>query len=215
MKHLIPAVLASLLLVPAAFAQNNRAFDITANAVWLDPTGGGTFEDLDDPAELDIETDLGPGLAVNVFFSDRISIEFAGASIEPETNITRRRAIGGSGPGGNLNIIPLTAVVQFHFAPNGFIDPYIGGGAAYVLYDFSESQGVHNIDEIDFDDDLGFAVNAGLGIRLSNRLGLTIDAKYVPIESNARAVIINSNEESEGRFDVSPVMFSAGLSLRF
>lgn len=213
MRYLFPAVLASLLLVSNASAQ--RSFDLTANAVWYDPTGGGTFEDLADPAELDIEADLGYGLAANIFFGDRISAEFAVARVESETEVTRRRAVAGSGPGGTLTFQPVTAVLQFHFAPNGFIDPYVGAGAAYVLYDFSESQGVHNLDEIDLKDDVGLAINAGLGIRLGQRFAINIDGKYVPIESDATAVVIGSNNVRSGQVEVSPIIISAGLSLRF
>ena len=213
MKWLIPAVLASLLLVPSAFAQS-RSFDLTANYVWLDPTGGGTFEDLADPAELDIDADGGYGLAANIFFGERLSAEFAVARIEPETNV-RRRSVGATAPGGNLQITPVTAVLQFHLAPNGFLDPYIGAGAAYMIYDFSESQGVHNLDQIDFGDDVGLAVNAGLGIRITPRFAINIDGKYIPIESSATAVVVGSNQERVGEFDVSPIIISAGLSLRF
>lgn len=214
MKHIIPAALAFLLLVPTAAAQS-RSFDLTGNVVWLDATGGGTFDDLADPAEIDIEADIGYGLAANIFFGDRISAEFAVSRIEPETNVTRRRAVAGSGPGGNLSIMPVTAVLQFHFAPNGFIDPYVGAGAAYVIYDFSASQGVHNLNRIDFEDDVGLAVNAGLGIRLGQRFGINLDAKYVPIETNATAVVVDTNEQRSGEFNISPIILSAGLSLRF
>jgi outer membrane protein len=212
MKQLIPAVLASLLLVPAAFAQD-RSFDLTANVVWLDPTGGGTFEDLADPSDLEFESEIGYGLAANVFFGGRLSTEFAIARVQPDTTITRRRPIGGTGSG-NLQITPVTAVLQFHFAPNGFIDPYVGAGAAYVLYEF-DVQGISNLDQIDFDDDIGLAVNAGLGIRLGNRFGINIDGKYVPIESSATAIVVGTNEERSGEFEVSPIIISAGLSLRF
>lgn len=191
-----------------------RNIDLTGSYVWMDPTGGGAFEDLADPADIEIEADAGFGVSANFFFSNRVSAEFAVAQVESESDV-RRRAVGAGGPGGNLKMMPVTAVLQYHFAPDSFIDPYIGGGAAYVLYDFSESTGVHGIDEIDFDDDIGFAVNAGVGIRLGNRFGLTIDGKYVPLESNARAVIISADEESEGRIDVSPIIISAGVTLRF
>jgi outer membrane protein len=210
MKYTVVAVAALLLSLPAVAQQ--RSFELTGNVVFLDPTGGGTFEDLSDPAEIDFEGDMGFGLAANIFLGNRISAEFAIARVEAETNI-RRRAVGGAG--GNLEFTPLTAVLQFHLAPNAFIDPYIGGGAAYMLYDFSESQGVHGIDQIDFEDDIGFAVNAGVGIRLGDRFGLTLDAKYVPIETNAQAVIVTGNQDSEARIDVSPIILSGGLTLRF
>jgi outer membrane protein len=190
-----------------------RSFDLTGNVVWLDPTGGGTFEDLSDPAEIEIDSDVGYGVAANIFFG-RFSTEFAISRIEPETSV-RRRAVGSTGPGGNLEIMPVTAVLQFHLAPDGFIDPYIGAGAAYMIYDFSESEGVNGLDQIDFDDDVGLAVNAGVGIRLGNRFGINLDAKYVPIESSATAVVVTGGPESETKIDVSPIILSAGLSLRF
>jgi outer membrane protein len=211
MRYVVAALLALLCSAPA-FAQ--RSFDLTGNVVWLDPTGGGTFGDLFDPAALELDADVGYGLAANIFFSNRLSAEFAIARVEPET-IIRRRAVGSVGSGGNLEITPLTAVVQYHFAPNATIDPYIGAGAAYMIFDFSESQGVTGIDQIDFDDDVGLAVNAGLGIKLGGRLGLNLDAKYVPLESNATALIVLTNEESVTRVNVSPIILSAGLSLRF
>ena len=213
MKHILTALIAFLFIVPSAFAQS-RSFDITANAVWLDPTGGGEFEDLSDPADIDIDADLGYGVAANIFFSDRLSAEFAIAQIEPETTF-RRRLVGGPAPAGDLQIMPVTAVLQFHFAPEGFIDPYIGAGAAYVVYDFSPSEGVRTIDQIDFDDDVGLAVNAGLGIRLGANFAINVDAKYVPIETDATAVVVGTSGETTGRFNVSPIILSAGLSLRF
>jgi outer membrane protein len=211
MRYAVAAVLALLCSVPV-FAQ--RSFDLTGNVVWLDPTGGGTFGDLFDPVDLDVDSDMGYGIAANVFFSDHLSAEFAVARVDNETNV-RRRATGAAAAGGNLEMTPLTAVLQYHFAPNAAIDPYLGAGGAYMLFDFSEGQGITGVNQIDVDDDIGFAVNAGIGIKLGGRLGLNVDAKYVPVESSARAIIVSSGEDSVTRIDVSPIIISAGLSLRF
>jgi hypothetical protein len=45
----------------------------------------------------------------------------------------------------------------------------------------------------------------GLGIRISDNFGITLDAKYVPLESSARAV----------RTAGQPCDSLAGVSLRF
>lgn len=209
MRYLASAVFALLFVFPA-FAQN-RAFDLTGNVVWFDSSGGGEFEDLADPTTIEFEGTRGYGLAANVFFGNRISTEFAIARIDAEAT-TRRRAV--TSPGGNIDIMPVTAVLQFHFAPNAVIDPYVGAGVAYVLFDDVDANGVNNIDRIDFDDDYGVAVNAGLGIRLGNNFGLTVDGKYIPLESSARAVFVGGGE-SEAQFDMNPIILSAGLSLRF
>lgn len=211
MRYVIPALFALLLVTPAV--AQDRFFDITANAVWLDSTGAGSFEDLGDPTDIEFDGQLGYGLAANIFFSNRISVEFAISRIDSEAQVRRRRVVGPA-VSRNLEIMPVTAVLQFHFAPRGFIDPYIGAGAAYVLFDDIEANGIGNLDRIDFDDDVGLVVNAGIGIRLGNRFGITLDGKYVPLESSARAVVIGGGE-TEGRVDINPIILSAGLTLRF
>jgi outer membrane protein W len=208
MRYAVAAVLALFLSTPV-FAQ--RSFDVTVNYVWLDATGAGEFEDIDE-TEFDFDdAATGFGAAANVFFGDRISAEFAIANVSAEAS-ARRRAVGGGTA--DVDIMPVTAVLQFHFAPNGFIDPYVGAGAAYVLFDDFESQGVSNLDRIDLQDDVGLAINAGLGFRLGGRFGAVIDAKYIPLEANATAVNV-TGPETEGRFDISPIIISAGVSLRF
>jgi outer membrane protein len=208
MRYLASAVLALLVVLPAA--AQNRFFDLTASAVWVDPTGDSSFDDLSDPASIDFDADTGYGAAVNFFVSDRISIELAASKTSPEGTI-RRRALGGGTT--SVDIVPITGVVQFHFAPNSFIDPYIGAGAAYML--LGDVDGADDIQAIDAKDDVGLAVNAGLAIKLGDRVAIVADGKYVPIESDATARIVGSNNESQGTIDVSPIILSAGIQLRF
>lgn len=210
MRYLFSAVAALFLSFP--LVAQERFFDLTGNFVWADATGNGSFEDLQDPADIEFDPSTGYGIAANIFFGERVSAEFAVSRIKPETTLNRRRAAFATE--GDIEMMPVTAVLQYHFAPNGFIDPYIGGGAAYVIFDDIDENGLEGIQSIDFEDDVGFAVNAGLGIRVTERLGITIDGKYVPLESNARAVVIGG-DASEGRVDISPIIISAGLSLRF
>ena len=210
MRYVVTALLALALTVPV-FAQH-RSFDLTANAVWVDPTNSGSFEDLADPTTIDFDGNVGYGAAANVFFSDRLSVEFAISRVDTDTTV-RRRAV--TTPGGNLEMMPVTGVLQFHFAPNGVIDPYLGAGAAYVLFDDVADNGVSGLEKIDFEDDAGLAINAGIGIRLGQRFGIVLDGKYVPLESNAKAVVLGTGQTSEGKVDISPIILSGGLSLRF
>jgi len=85
----------------------------------------------------------------------------------------RQRAVANGNT--QAEMMPVTAVLQFHFAPNGRFDPYFGAGAAYVLIDDVDTPDeLNNIDfeRLDFDDDVGLALNAGLGIRLTDNPGL-------------------------------------------
>lgn len=212
MRTTIHAVLALALLLPLSASAQGRFFDLSANAVWVDPSNNGSFSDLADPATIDFDGDVGYGASANIFFSDRFSVEFAISRVSTGTTV-RRRAV--ANPGGDLEMMPVTGVVQWHLIPNGFLDPYVGAGAAYVLFDDIRDNGVSGIERINFQDDAGLALNAGVGIRLGNRFGIVVDGKYVPLESNARATVLGSGQTSESKVDISPIILSAGISLRF
>ncbi|MFP5245329.1 MAG: OmpW/AlkL family protein [Thermoanaerobaculia bacterium] len=216
MKRAVPfslAVLLVLLAVPAV--AQDRAFDLTLYAAWVDTSSEGTFDDtIASPVDVSFDGTLGYGIAANVFFGNRLSTEFAIVRVESDVNF-RRRAVGNTAAT-QAELMPITAVLQFHLIPGGRIDPYIGAGAAYVLIDDVDSPDeLGNIDfeSLDFDDDVGLALNAGLGIAITNNFGITLDAKYVPLESAATAVRTTGNEAV--RFDINPVILSAGVSLRF
>jgi outer membrane protein len=215
MKHAVPFTLAVLLLAAAVpmYAQS-RAFDLTAYAAWVDTSSEGTFDDTTaNPIDVNFDGTLGYGIGANIFFGERISTEFAIVRVNTDVNFRQRAVANGNT---QAEMMPITAVLQFHLAPHGRFDPYVGAGAAYVLIDDVDTPDeLNNLDfeRIDFKDDVGLALNAGLGVRLTNNLGLTLDAKYVPLESSARAVRTTGNQDV--KFDINPVILSAGLSLRF
>jgi outer membrane protein len=216
MKRAIPITLAVLLLSAVPLSAQSRSFDLTGYASWVDTSSEGTFDDTtSNPVDINFDGTLGYGVAANVFFGDHISTEFAIVRVNSDVSF-RRRAVGGTNGSTQAEMMPITAVLQFHLAPNGRFDPYVGAGAAYVLIDDVDTPSeLNNLDfeKLDFKDDVGLALNAGLGIRLTNNLGLTLDAKYVPLESSAKAVRTTGAETV--KFDINPVILSAGLSLRF
>ena len=215
MKRAVPITLILLLVAAVPMSAQSRGFDLTGYVSWVDTSSEGTFDETtSNPVDVNFDGTLGYGLAANVFFSDRISAELAIVRVDSDVTF-RQRAV--NNPGDTQGeLMPITAVLQFHLAPNGRFDPYIGAGAAYVLIDDVDSPDeLNNLDfeSIDFDDDVGLALNAGLGIKLTNNLGLTLDAKYVPLESSARAV--RTSGTTDVKFDINPVILSGGLSLRF
>jgi outer membrane protein len=215
MKHAVPFTLAVLLLAAAVpMSAQGRSFDLTGYAAWVDTSSEGTFDDTTaNPVDVNFDGTLGYGLGANIFFGDHISTEFAIVRVNSDVNFRQRAVANGNT---QAEMMPITAVLQFHLAPNARFDPYIGAGAAYVLIDDVDTPDeLNNLDfeRLDFKDDVGLALNAGLGVRLTNNLGLTLDAKYVPLESSATAVRTTGN--TDVKFDINPVILSAGLSLRF
>lgn len=212
MKPLFAFAALLLLLAPPAFA--DRTVDLTGFVTWVDPNSEGTFDSPDDQIDVDLGDEMGYGASVNIFWTDRISTEFAVSQIDSSFGLNaRQRAV--NVVGSNIDMIPVTGVLQFHFAPNGVIDPYIGAGAAYIVFGDVTGDNAGNlaIDDID-SDDLGLVINAGLGIRLGERFGLVGDVKYVPVGSSARGVL-NDDNGTETNIEINPIIVSAGLQIRF
>ena len=215
-RTLVTFALMSVLAVPAFAA--DRFFELTGAAVWVDPSSSGTFNSTNpnQPFDISFHGKLGYGIAANIFFAHAMSLQLAGSEVQPEATF-RVRPSGTTTTGSKLKMIPLTAVLQFHLIPNGRIDPYIGAGAAYVLFDKLDnavdvgSLGVHRIN---FKDDVGLALNAGLDIGLTRNFGITVDGKYVPLKSSATAVFV-TGPDTTTKVKINPVIFSAGLTLRF
>ncbi len=215
-RTLVTFALMAVLAVPAFAA--DRFFELTGAAVWVDPNSSGTFNSANpnQPFDISFHGKLGYGIAANIFFANAISLQLAGAEVKPEATI-RFRPSGGTSTGSGLKMIPLTAVLQFHLIPNGSIDPYVGAGAAYVLFDkLDKASDVGNlgVNRIDFKDDVGLALNAGIDIGLTKNFGVTVDGKYVPVKSSATAVYV-TGPNTTTKVKINPVIFSAGLTLRF
>ena len=213
MKSLLLSLALVLVVAFPAFA--DRSVDITGFVTWVDPNSEGTFDAPEDEIDVELGDEMGFGAAVNIFWGERISTELAVSQVDsPFVLSPRARLINVSEA--EVNMIPITAVLQFHFIPEGIIDPYIGAGAAYIVFGGDvrdDDAGNLALDDIE-GDDLGLVLNGGLSLRLGSNFAIVGDVKYVPTGSAARAVL-NNDEGTETDVEVSPIIVSAGLSLRF
>ena len=214
MKRL--SLLFCIFLIATPTFAATRFFDLTGWASWVKPQSSDTFNSTNPNRPFDINFDgkLGYGAGVNVFFGHAVSLAIDASEVKPDATF--------GFPGttlnqGSIKMIPITGILQYHFVSSGFIDPYIGAGAAYVIFDnlrnFSDvgHVGVH---QINFKDDVGLALNAGVGFNFSKSIGITGDVKYVPVKSSATAVFATGPNQSQ-RIKVNPVIASAGLTFHF
>ncbi len=210
----IALVLSCLVSVPALAA--DRAFDLTGWAAWVDTNSSGTFNSAspNQPFDVNFNGKLGYGAGANIFFGDSLSLSLDAVEVRPKTTLrVLPLATGSSFSGTGLRMTPLSAVLQFHFVPRGVIDPYIGAGAAYVLFDNVNGRGDLNVNKINFKDDAGLALNGGIAFRITPRIALTADGKYVPLKSSATAIYTTGTTTT--RLKINPVIFSGGLTFRF
>jgi outer membrane protein W len=102
---------------------------------------------------------------------------------------------------------------QLHLPEHSRFDPYIGAGAAYVLTNALSSPDLNagGVGRVQLDDELGYYLNAGIGIRIAGGLGLVVDGRYIPYETTSRSEVTGIEQD----LDFSPRLLSVGLRLRF
>lgn len=215
-KPMLLALVAVVTTVPL-FAQS---LELIGRYAWMTTEASQDLEGTssNNPVTLEVDDERGYGAAINVYLTRNFSAEIGGWIMEPDAIVTQSGDISAALLGSH-RIIPITAVLQYHFSPDGAWDFYLGAGGAWVLIDDIEGDDddveSEDIERIEFDDDVGLAVNLGVNIALTDTILLNIDAKYVPLEA-ASTVVFGSGEARPGR-DISfnPLIISVGASLRF
>jgi outer membrane protein len=203
-----------LLLTPIPLLAQHRidlfvdAEGVRSNAQTTDFTPGIRFE----PA---FDTGGGVGGGINYFITDRVSLE---AKVSGLASKMRVRIIGSDFVAvadlGYAQFYPISATLQWHLLERGAIRPYIGAGVSHViLHNISKSVGSTGATGIKFKDPTGFVVDGGLELNLGRRWGLFGDARYIPIESNARAAFTGTSAAL--KMHVRPLIVSAGLAYHF
>ncbi len=212
MKTLKITFLLGLLAALPALAQ--APVDVSVFASGVDAQGDTPFEG---GLEADFESGTGFGVAVNWFWGQRLSTEFAASAVSLDAGLEAADEAADEDEFlidlGSADLTPITATLQFHFARDRRIDPYVGAGVAWVLAGDLESEDLDllEIGKIELDDEITYVLNAGLGVRITDHFGLYLDGKYIPYEPATRA----EGDEQDVDLEITPVIYSAGLRFRF
>ncbi|MCG8324133.1 MAG: outer membrane beta-barrel protein [Thiotrichales bacterium] len=114
-------------------------------------------------------------------------------------------------------VLPPTVTLQYHFMPNNNIRPYVGLGVNYTatLDDNAtdELEAALGPVSVNTTNSWGWAAQAGVDIDWKDNWFFNLDVKYIDIDTTA------SLETGLGTLrvdlDVDPVVFGAGIGLRF
>jgi outer membrane protein len=110
---------------------------------------------------------------------------------------------------GSVKHLPPTLTVQYHFLPDGDVQPYVGAGLNYTRFmDVSLANNTVTVDK----DSFGLAVQGGLDYRVAKDWYLNLDAKYVQIETNVK---LASTGQTLTKLKIDPWLLSVGVGYRF
>lgn len=231
MKHsLIAALIAASFLPSLAVAEQGdwvvrvRAVNINPHedsnlTAFTAPPGGGARLD----GELTVDSNTIPELDISYYLTKNIAMELILATgSKHDVKLTKSQLNGVSTPAlnenlGEVNVLPPTLLVQWHFNPDQMIDPYVGAGINYTRFldkNLNHSAG----GSIDVDrNSWGPALQVGVDINLSNGWLLNADVKKLWIDTDVHF------NEGNGLFpkqkidslDIDPLVVGIGIGKRF
>lgn len=137
---------------------------------------------------------------------------------------TSRHTVTGVGPnlGGakllETNVLPPTVTLQYHFAPEAAVRPYVGAGLNYSLFFNTKAQGdllgVAGATDVKMKKSFGWAAQAGVDIPLNDKMFLNLDVKYIDIDTKATLRTANLGTQSV-KVDLNPIVVGVGIGTKF
>jgi outer membrane protein W len=161
-------------------------------------------------SDLDLPLSRGFAATADVFWTERISTQFAATFINPEAILFPPNAEPVDL--GTLGLDTYSASVRWHFAPQSRFGAYAGGGAALVQIGNLDDQFGEDV-EAKFDSETAFLVEGGLRYRLLPRLFVELGVTYMPLSAETNVIKTNVNLPAEVGLD--PVTVSGGVAWRF
>jgi len=184
-----------------------------AQGDWLVRGGLGYVVPTDDNLEdvlpgADLEVDEGMSLTVEgtYMFLDHMGVELLAAyPFEHEVNVD------GAGKVAEVEHLPPTLSLQYHFIPEGSIRPYVGLGLNYTTFTREEEFGIlRDGVRLELEDSWGAAGQVGADITLSGNWFANVAVRYIDIDSDAEI-----NGDDIGEIEIDPFIYQAQIGYRF
>lgn len=226
-KILFAAMAASLFCATTATAQdnNNDSADFDRWMVRVRGVGVLPNESADIGiigGDADISSTFIPELDFTYFFTKNIAAELILGTSKHDVKTTGSdiSAIGGPTSAdvdlGSVRLLPPTLTVQYHFYTfDGMFKPYVGAGINYtIFYDVKPGNTVH---DVDYDNSVGFALQLGFDIKISDKFYINADAKQLFLNTD---VTVDGSNLAPGLsipadVDINPLLLGVGIGYTF
>jgi outer membrane protein len=217
-KQLSSGVLAAMLgtataltAVPAA-AYNAGDMVLRAGLAGVLPTGDGTLPG-DPPAT--VEADDGYSLGITGTWMATNNI---GVGLLVAWPFTHEVELNGAVEIAEVEHLPPTLTLQYHFDTPGNLHPYVGAGVNYTNFiEVDENPNVFGPGEsLDLDDSWGLALEAGVDMELQNNWTVGAAVWWIDIDTDATLTTIGEGPETTAlEVEIDPWVFMLSVGKKF
>lgn len=212
----LPAVVASAVATPVCADAGDTL--VRVRAIMVSPTeSSGGIAPTFPTEEVKVNDSIMPEVDITHMLTDNVGLELIAAT-------TKHNASGTSGTTGGIGklastwVLPPTLTVQYHFAPDANVRPYVGAGVNYTMF-YSEkpSAGLEAAvgqTNVNLKDSFGWAAQAGVDIDLTDKMFLNFDVKYIDIDTTARLATTAIGTQRV-KISLDPLVFGVGVGFRF
>ncbi|MEH6536222.1 MAG: OmpW family outer membrane protein [Psychroserpens sp.] len=155
-----------------------------------------------DGANVDISTAFVPEVDLTYFFNKNLAAELILATTKHDVEIE------GVADLGSVWLLPPTLNLQYHFYADEF-KPYVGAGINYTIF-YGEDAG--DLDDIEYENSVGFSLQAGIDYNLNDKWFLNFDVKKFFLKTD---VIPNNDSSGMVEVNIDPLMIGLGVGLKF
>lgn len=201
---------------PAALASSGDTF-IRVRGIMVAPNEESTGITPAFPTEtVAVNNSVMPEIDITHMVSDNVGVELIAATTKHTISGTSGTT-GGIGDLASTWVLPPTLTVQYHFAPEGKVRPYVGAGVNWTLF-YSEkaSSGLETVvgpTRVQLGSSWGWAAQAGVDIDLNERMFLNFDVKYIDIDTDATLTTTAAGVQRV-RTKLDPFVFGVGLGFK-
>lgn len=180
-----------------------------------DPINAPALGGLVPGSSVRVDAAITPELDFTYMLSDHFGLELILATAE--------HTVSAAGAASNLGdvldtwVLPPTLTLQYHFLPQGNVQPYIGVGANYTIF-YSEDLAdgfAASGDSVDLDDSFGIALQAGIDFKLDNDWFINVDVKYIDMSTDATIRNSSAGDIFVNGVDIDPWVYGIGFGKRF
>ena len=203
MKHslLVAAVLATMPLAAHAAEDGPWIFRVGAHVV-QPKSNNGTL--ADGTLKADVENNWRPTFSLEYMLTPNLGIDVLAAF--PFAHDVKLNGVKAA----DVKHLPPTVGVNWHFNPNGTVNPFVGVGLNYTRFFSIDETGPLEGTRLDLDDSFGIAAHVGIDFWLSSSWAVTVDARWMDIDTKVKV-----NGAKVGTVNIDPIAFGVSAAYRF